>query len=349
MQLHANIPSERDVVVVSATDDGYAMPLAVTIRSALNHLAPDRRLRLYVLDGGLSHESKCRLQKSWLDPRLTVEFVKADMSLVGDLFISYQVNVVTYLRLLLARLLPKHLTRAIYLDADMLVRHDLAQLWDKEQGKHAVLAVQDIAAPYIDSSVALPRFADCQEYLCAYTPIMNYRDLGLSPYAPYFNGGLMVVNIEQWRREDFAAQMLDCLRTHREHILWWDQYALNIVLAGRWRPVDCRWNQNAHVYVFPSWRQSPLDRDTFQNLRRSPWIVHFCSPTKPWHYFCHHPRTAEWRRCLRETDWCDWQPEKPDKYLSKLWDFYYQPLRSEWKRNVRAIKQRIRGERRKAA
>ena len=74
----------REIVVVSATDDGYAMPLAVTIRSALNHLAADRRLRLFILDGGLHEESKARLLKSWRDPRLTVEWIRPDMDQVSD-------------------------------------------------------------------------------------------------------------------------------------------------------------------------------------------------------------------------------------------------------------------------
>src|ERR1700675_4907760 len=91
--------SARDVVVVSATENGYAMPLAVTIRSALDHLDPNRRLRLYVLDGGLSDESKIRLLKSWNDPRLTVQWVQPNMEQVRDLFVSDQVPVVTYLRL----------------------------------------------------------------------------------------------------------------------------------------------------------------------------------------------------------------------------------------------------------
>ena len=348
MQLYPNTDADREITVVSATDDGYAMPLAVTIQSALDHLASDRRLRLYVLDGGLNDANKARLLKSWTDPRLTVEWIRADMSLVGDLFISYQVNVVTYLRLLMAQLLPKHVMRAIYIDADMLVRHDLGQLWDEEQGPHAVLAVQDIAAPYIDAAVALPRFEESRSHLCAITPIRNYRDLGLSPKAAYFNGGLLVANIDQWRREKYAEQMLDCLRIHREHILWWDQYALNIVLAGRWRPLDPRWNQNAHIYAFPGWRNSPLDRESFYNVRRAPWIVHFCSPSKPWQCFCPHPFTRPFYRCLDRTDWRGWRPERPENFWHKWWDFHYRPLQKKWKTNVRSAKQLIRGKRRAA-
>jgi lipopolysaccharide biosynthesis glycosyltransferase len=339
----------REIVVVSASDEGYAMPLAVTVRSTLDHLAADRRLRLFIMDGGLRDETKSRLMKSWSDPRLTIEWIHPDMDQVCDLLVSYQVTVVTYLRLLMAAVLPASVTRAIYLDADMLVRRDLGKLWDEPQGEHAVLAVPEIAAPYIDAPASMPNFERCRQYLCAHTPIMNYRELGLPSDAQYFNGGLLVADIARWRQENLAEQMLDCLRRYREHVLWWDQYALNVVLARRWRPLDCRWNQGAHVYAYPSWRNSPVDRSTFTQLRRAPWIVHFCSPSKPWHYFSRHPFRREFFRCLDETDWQGWRPERPDRFLQKWWDFHARPLQAQWKSRFRSVKQSVRRTFRKAA
>jgi lipopolysaccharide biosynthesis glycosyltransferase len=338
-----------DIVLVTASDDGYAMPLAVTIRSALNHLGEDRRLQLFVMDGGLTEESRARLLRSWTDPRLTVEWVHPNMELVGDLFVSHQVTVVTYLRLLMAELLPQHVKRAIYIDADMLVRRDVGALWDEPQDGHAALAVPEIAAPYIDAPAAMPNFERCRQHLCAYTPIANYRELGLAPDARYFNGGLLVADLAQWRQKKLAQQMLDCLHKYREHVLWWDQYALNVVLAGSWRPLDYRWNQGTHVYAYPSWRESPVDRPTLAALRTSPWIVHFCSPSKPWHYFNRHPFRREFFRCLRQTEWRDWRAKPPENLLKEWWDFHYGPLRLKWKSRVRTLKQTIRGQRRKAA
>lgn len=347
---HASL-TDRDVVLVSATDDGYAMPLAVTIRSALDTLHPDRRMRLYVLDGGLSDASKSRMLWSWNDPRLTVQWVRPDMKQVSDLMVSHQVNAVTYLRLLMPHVLPEEVKRAIYIDADMLVRRDLSQLWDEPQGDHAALAVPCLAAPYIDASVSLPaeQFESCRNRVAACTPVANYRDLGLPADGLYLNGGLLVADIAQWRRRDFARQMLAVLRDHREHVLWWDQYALNVVLAGKWRPLDYRWNQGAHLYTYADWTQSPLTSEQYDAALNDPWIVHFCSPSKPWNYFCRHPYTRDFRRALARTAWNEWRPAKPDKFLKLWWDFHYQPLRQQWKSQTRALKDAIGYKRRKAA
>jgi lipopolysaccharide biosynthesis glycosyltransferase len=230
----------------------------------------------------------------------------------------------------------------------MLVRRDLGELWDEPQGPHAVLATPCIAAPYIDAAVSMPSFEKCRPHLCAITPVMNYRELGLPADAPYLNGGLLVANIEMWRRENFAKQMIDCLRTHREHVLWWDQYALNVVLARRWRPLDYRWNQGTHIFAYPNWRESPVAPERFEQLRNNPWIVHFCSPSKPWHYFCKHPFRQEFFRCLRQTEWRNWRPERPKRLLKQWWNFRAKPLRQQWKANIRTLKQTIRGKRKAA-
>src|SRR4029079_7801651 len=74
----ANAAQGRDPVVVLAADDNFAMPLAVTIRSALENLAPDRTLRIYVLDAGIKDETKSRLVQCWPSRRYQVEWLKVD-------------------------------------------------------------------------------------------------------------------------------------------------------------------------------------------------------------------------------------------------------------------------------
>ena len=51
---------DRDPIVVLAADDKFAMPLAAAVRSALDNLSPSRKLRIYVLDGGIKTETKKR-------------------------------------------------------------------------------------------------------------------------------------------------------------------------------------------------------------------------------------------------------------------------------------------------
>jgi lipopolysaccharide biosynthesis glycosyltransferase len=308
--------SDADPVVVLAADDGFAMPLAVTIRSAIEHLAVVRTLIVYVLDGGIRPETKQRIERSWPVGRYRLHWIAVDPDVLAQAPISGHANRVNYYRVLTPWLLPTSVRRAIYLDADLIVRRDLTLLWQSDLEDRLCLAVQDCAAPYVDSSVALANYAWCGPHLGSATPVANYRQLALNPQAEYFNSGVLLLDLEAWRKEDLPRRLLDCLTQNEPHVLWWDQYALNVVLAGRWGPLDLRWNQGSHIYNYPTWFQSPYDRATFERLRDDPYVIHFTTRYKPWLTSCLHPRRREFFQYVDRTDWAHWRPWQTNRLQS---------------------------------
>src|SRR5262249_27136885 len=92
--------TERDAVVVLAADDHFAMPLAVTIRSALDRLAPDSKLRIFVLDGGISDASKARVLASLPDGRFELTWVDVDPTVLALAPVSGHASRVNYYRIL---------------------------------------------------------------------------------------------------------------------------------------------------------------------------------------------------------------------------------------------------------
>jgi lipopolysaccharide biosynthesis glycosyltransferase len=317
---HASIKAigKRDPIVVLAADDSFAMPLAVTVRSALDSLSPDRKLRLYVIDGGIRATSKQRMLQSWPAGRYSVEWLKLDTSTLAGLPCSGHINLVSYYRILIARVLPAEFDRAIYLDADLIVRADLARLWDHDMAGCWCLAAPDCSAPYLDSSQVLPNYQTCQSLLGSAQPVPNYRDLGLDGHAAYFNAGVLVIDLAAWRSADLARRSLECLEQHRKHVVWWDQYALNVVLAGHWSPLDARWNQGSHVFMYPTWKQSPFEPHVYQQLRDDPYIVHFTTRSKPWMSLCNHPFREEFYRYLDRTAWAGWRPSRFELIMEML-------------------------------
>lgn len=278
----------EEIAIVMSADDRFAIGLAGTFKSLLAHTNWPGSLRLFVLDGGLSAKDRAALIDHWQDDRLSVDWLTIDRRGVSDFIVSGHVSDATYYRLLAPELLPAALSKFIYLDADMLVRRDIAHLWREPLGDHPCLAVQDPGAPFVDSAVALASNLAVRKHVANQRPIPNYEALGLEPTAPYFNGGLLVVNLERWRREKLAERMIDVLHQHREHVTYWDQYALNVVLSGRWRPLDPRWNQNAFALRLPGWQNTIFSAAEYEHYARDPWIVHF-NWLKPWQPECLHP------------------------------------------------------------
>ena len=327
----------NEIVVATAADEGYVRPLAVTFRSALDTLAPDSRIRLFVLDGGITPESRARLEDSWNDPRLTVEWRPQELAEFEKLPLCGHVNAVTYLRLRLAEMLPADVDRAIYIDADMLVRRDLTELWNEPQGDSPVLTVQEYAAPWIDAEVSAPNYEAIRPYLAAIHPIRNYKELGIRSSAPYFNAGMMVINLAQWREEGATEKLMQCVRENAEHVLWWDQYVLNVVFADRWRMLDHRWNFGAHLLVYPSWNLSPFTKEQYHLFKTEPWIVHFCSPIKPWHDGCQHPFTAAYFETLDRTAWAGWRPEPAPEVRLQIAKERRRMLKRSLKQSLRSM------------
>jgi lipopolysaccharide biosynthesis glycosyltransferase len=322
----------RRIHVAAAADDQYSMPLAVTVKSLLRHLGAETKLTLYVLDAGIKPRSKSRLMRSWRDPRLTVNWMPLDIQRLSKLHVSGHVTLTTYARLLLPSHLPESLNKVIYLDSDLLVLRDLESLWNEQLDGAACLAAPDCAAPCLDAEQSLPNYKACQPHLASARPIPNFQELKLDPRGAYFNAGVLVIDLEAWRSLDTAEEALSCLHQNRGKVVWWDQYALNIVLHGRWRPLDLRWNQGSHIYRYPSAAECPFTPAEHAALIGDPWIVHFSSPDKPWHSACVHPYRPRFLEFMQETAWKGWLPERPYLDLSDWLTHQYGRYR-KWRKD----------------
>ena len=308
VQIGQRVDAGRDPIVALAADENFAMPLAVTVRSALERLSPERMLRIYVMDAGLTDATKERLERSWADGRYEVTWVSVDSSALGEAPISGHVNLVSYYRILMPRVLPADVDRVIYLDADLVICADLAQLWDCELAGQLCLAAQDCAAPYLDAAVALENYAVCGRHLGSPRPIANYRELGLSPGAAYFNAGVLLVDLAGWRAGDLSGQMIACLEANKRYVRWWDQYAMNVVLAGRWvrlmrdgikGPTFFRIRRGLRVRSI-----KPHTRGCETILTSSTSRLRY----KPWLMSCLHPSRKQFFEVVDRTAWAGWRP-----------------------------------------
>ncbi|TWU31974.1 glycosyltransferase family 8 protein [Novipirellula artificiosorum] len=298
-------PSQR-IDVVCAADDAYVMPLAVTLKSACRHLGSGKRIRLFLLAGEICDENWSRLQQTLVDEPIEIHTIKPDLDVVSDLSISHHISHTAYFRLLAAELVPCKVEKAIYLDADLFVKEDLARLWDLPIEQHDCLATADIACPFVDARVGCANYRLANPYMAALRPIRNYRELDLDGASEYFNSGVMVLNLHQWRKENVAERLLKILRDNREHVWCWDQYALNVLFHGNWGRFEPRWNQGAHVFEYPSEAHAPIDPQQWTDMRTNPAIVHFTTEFKPWQTSSNHPRSEVFFEGLAATAWKNW-------------------------------------------
>ena len=306
--------SEPDpILVASAADSGYAMPLAAMLRSVLAHRQPDRPVEFHLFDGGLSEADRRRVFDSCSEPGVTLRWIHPDRALLSGLPAWGSITVTTYFRLLLPSCLPAAAEKAIWLDADTIILRDIAGLWEQDTGQYALLAVQDLVVPYVSSTYG----------------VEAYRELGLPGDAPYFNAGVMLVNLAYWRQHDVTAQVLSYLRRYCRQVWFYDQDGLNAVLAGRWGALDPRWNQIASVVGRRFLKAQHLSREEIRRLRDEPWIIHFAGHWKPWSGNSRAASHTLFFRHLDQTAWRGWRPARSWKsvlgtcYESRMRDHFY--------------------------
>ncbi len=164
-----------------------------------------------------------------------------------------------YARLFLSKTLSQKYLRVLYVDGDTQVTRSLNTIMQAElPNGHAFAAVAD-------------PMAVLQASKSGDAAIQSYFDgLGVenSPARPYFNSGVMLIDLAHWAAIERDA--LACLRDRPELCLFQDQSALNFAGHQNFSSMSFRWN-------FPIFfRNCGVER----TLR--PRVYHFMSKPKPW-------------------------------------------------------------------
>lgn len=190
----------------------------------------------------------------------------------------------TYVRLWVDEFFPADVSRVLYLDADMVVVGSIAPLWRVDLDG-ALMGAVDI--PGSDQGV---------------------RQLEMRMEDGYFNAGMLVIDVQQWRATKASDAVVEYIQKYPERIAY-DQDALNACFYQRTKRLDYKWNVIRPFYRDPT--PLPLGRIEIERIRRDALIIHFNGGSKPWSYFCDHPRRFEYDKYLRMTEWRDYVP--PDR------------------------------------
>ncbi len=278
------VPGGELLVIACAADRRYALPLAVMLRSAADNARASTRIEAYVVDDAIDPEDKARVELS-IAGRVTLHWVHEQSADLAGLPIWGRMSATTYRKLTVARWLPPDVSRAIWLDCDVLVLAELEPLWRADLAGRHVMAAPDALVPHLSS-----RFG-----------VAAHRELGLRPDARYFNAGVLVSDLAAWRRDDVAGRALDYLRRYGQRVYFWDQEALNAVLAGSWGALDTRWNWQVTIDRLAAPGRS-------DHSRAHPWILHFSGNLKPWLYGGSSAHHQAYYRYLDRTAWSGSRP-----------------------------------------
>ena len=275
----------------------YFVQAATTLRSVLD-ACPDAQFRVVcMLTEEIPQRMKDELNRLGAE-RLELEYILLKGRL-KDVYIDPRYTEAASLRLLLPELLPE-LDRILYLDCDIVVRQDIARLWEETR-----LGDNYLAAVY---EAAIEGQAE------------RFRALGCDP-ARYFNSGFLLMNLAQMREEKVSERLLEACRV--PYLEFPDQDALNQVCQGRVLPLSPLYN-SIRTFFIPKYKPDfvrQYGEGLWEQVQKEA-TIHYTGG-KPWDLFT--VQFAAWWRVydtLPAEIKAEWTPGK----MARFWKIYRTPL-----------------------
>ena len=282
--------SDSPISVIVACDNHYFILLAALLKSIEFNHKTEERIDVFIVDDGIRAANRKKLAASLDSAKISLNWIPMDKAIPDNMKIpfdrtSYPKNIHT--RIFIPHFIPEQYDKIIYLDVDMIMMHDISELWNIDLNDNMLAAVMD------------PRL---KVFSNSWGGILNYKELGFDPDTRYFNTGILLINIKKWREEGSAAKVVKCISDNEKYANYPDQYGLNIVMANRWLGLDPKWN---------SFADTQCD---------DPFIIHFIGRKPMYKTYDNLPefKTIFYEH-LNRTRWKNFKPIGESKrYVKKL-------------------------------
>ncbi len=272
----SNIPT---VPIVFSTDNNYAGFTASALLSMCEYCSPASNYDVIILYETLSDLNKALIRQCLPGlSNISLRFID-----IAEFYDSHpDTNFVewahftrdAYNRLVAPDLLPEY-GKVLYLDSDIIVQGDVAELFNTDVGNNYLGAC-------IDHGYVIDYNSGLDFVLEHYK-----RNLVTTDPAAYFNSGVLVMNLDAMRQDNIIRQCIDAL----ENITmpsFADQDVLNRVCHGRVSFISPAWNYMWHI----------MDTDTSHDMSYLPdeerlklehasgnfHLIHYSSNFKPWEF-----------------------------------------------------------------
>ena len=321
--------------IVYVSNEGYARHLGVSICSLFDSNADEEQLEVFILDTGITPDSRGKLTQIARSFGRTLTFiqlknleerfaVRLDTGRTAARLDTGRFDVSTMGRLFTADLLPAGVRRVLYLDCDTVVLKPLRRLWETELGKADGAGTGSAGT----GSAGTGRKAGTGYVMAAVQEPTIYEEvkeyLGMRKEEPYFNAGVLLIDLKRWRTECLTDKVISYYAEIAEQSLFNDQDALNGLLKGRIRTLSPRWNFFTNYRYFryvtlcrmqPSYRRIP--EEVFRKAKRSPAVIHYAGDERPWYAGALNYYGKAYERYLAMTPWKD-NPKEKGKELYLL-------------------------------
>lgn len=237
------------VHIIACGDRNVLQGMAVSVRSALEFASCP--LAITIVGSGLTKADHKNLRDSWADHPKTASITIHDLDydkVKSFRSTGYLKSKITYARFFVDDFIPEA-SRCVYLDSDLIVLRDVCELAAIDLEGNVIAAALDISTRANGGQIEI-----CQK-------------LGIRDPQKYFNAGVLVVDLDRYRREKIQQTLVDVSIEMFDKLDVQDQSAFNVVLQDSVKIIPHLWNT--------------VQYETDENFKDG--IVHLIGHVKPWH------------------------------------------------------------------
>jgi lipopolysaccharide biosynthesis glycosyltransferase len=299
------IEKTREIHILYASNDGYAPHLAASMYSLLENNRQLPHLTIHILSVKMSRECQKKLEK------VAAGFGRSfDVIEMGDLFERFPYEVDTrgfdisaMARIFAPDVLCEEVGRCLYLDCDTIVTGSIKELYEVSLGECLAAMVME---PTVYQSMK--------------------ETIGMGQHDAYFNSGVILMDLEGWRRQQTVKKMLDFYGEHSGSLFACDQDTINGVLKGKIKPLSPRYNFFTNYRYFHyktlvsqcrAYEQT--GKEDFCQAKKKPVIIHYLGDERPWIYGNHNYYRKAYLHYLGKTPWKGMEPVKGKWMYMQLW------------------------------
>ncbi|MBR3254762.1 MAG: glycosyltransferase family 8 protein [Clostridia bacterium] len=274
--------------ILYTLNDKFVPQVAAGICSVCENNKEVENITFYLISKEITNENKNKLINfSKKYGRETIIIELGDIKNYFDFeFDTTGWNSIVLARLVLDKLLPKEINKVLYLDGDTIVRGSIEELWNINLSNHVLAASIE---PTVDK--------------------IRKEKLGLKGY-PYYNAGVLLINLEKWRNEKIGKKILDFYKKNDGKLFANDQDAINGALKDNIYTLLPKYNFYNIFYQYPYKFLNKLmedvkyfDYNQFQQCVKNPIIIHYLGEERPWRKGNHHKYKNDYEKYLNLTPW----------------------------------------------
>lgn len=250
-KMENNVKFAKHIPIFFAVDDNYARYLCVSLQSLIENSSKDNFYDINVLVEELTEENVNDILKMETD-NVRIKFVSVTQKLrdiCKKLHMRDYYTKATYYRFFIPELFPQY-DKGLYLDCDIVLNADAAELFDTELGDNYIAAIPE-------------EFITDVEVFGIYSE----KVLGV-PRQEYINAGILVMNLSIMREVHIKEQFASLLEKATYRVAQ-DQDYLNVICKDKTVILDKTWNRTPMPYA---------------DLSETPKIAHYKINFKPWKF-----------------------------------------------------------------